>query len=140
MKKLLPLAVLLLSTSSFAGNCLSNKNPISRCEVQVVGNTIAECHLTGRPTYTPNYPGNFPGRYYPGSYTYPWRRVEIGEEVSSCDLDLEDCKTFAFRRLQKFSYTSNCGDISYGKSVNYAYQSLNNDGTVAEEITGSMRK
>ena len=142
MKKLLPIAILVLSSSAFAANCLSTSAPASRCEVQVVGNTISECYLTGtaRPAYTPNYPGNFPGRYNPGGYVYPWRRVAIGEEVSRCDVSLEECKDFAFRRLQKFEYVSNCGDISRGMRVNFAYQSLNNDSTVAEEITGSMRK
>lgn len=139
MKKLLPFAILVLSSSAFARNCLAPKAPSSRCEVQVEGNTISECHLTST-SYTPNYPSNFPNRYNPGSYTYPWRRVAIGEEVSSCDVSLEECKDFAFRRLEKFSYVSNCGDLSYGKRVNFAYLSLNNDGSVGEEVTGSMRK
>lgn len=144
MKTVTALIVLIAASSSFAANCRPGVAPVSRCEIQVTGSTLAECHLTGPSRYSPdyrgNYPGNFPAPYYPGSYTYPWRRVEIGQEASACDLSLEDCKYFAFKKLNKFSYTNNCGDVSVGKSVEYVFQSLNNDGTVAEEITGRMRK
>jgi hypothetical protein len=73
-------------------------------------------------------------------HTHPWNRVEIGTEASSCDISLEDCKYFAFRQLDKFSYTNQCGATSEGKSVEYSYRSMNNDGTVADEVTGRMRK
>lgn len=139
MKIIFSLSLLVLTSSAFAANCLSNEALESRCEVQVVGNTLSECYLAGTFS-TPNYPSNFPNRYNPGAYTYPWRRVAIGEEVSRCNIGLEDCKDFAFRRLEKFDYVNNCGDISRGVRVNYAYQTLNSDGSIVEEITGSMRK
>lgn len=145
MKFALLASISILSASAFAAPCMESRQAYSRCDVQVEGNTIATCRITYNPRDirpTP-YPGVNPYlRNYPqgGAYTLPWRRVEIGEEVARCDISLQDCKDLAFRRLEKFEYVSNCGDISRGKSVNFRYQSLNNDGTVAEEVSGRMRK
>lgn len=145
MKTALFVSLFALTSSAFGARCLESRQAISHCDIQVVGNTLSECHITYNPRDirpTP-YPGINPYvRNYPrgGAYTLPWRRVAIGEEVSSCDISLEDCKSFAFRKLNKFEYVNNCGDISRGMSVNYRYQSLNNDGTVAEEMIGRMRK
>lgn len=145
MKLLLISSFLVLSSTAFAARCLPTYTPTSRCDVQVTGTTLAECHGSGRTnpadyrgTYPSNYP--YPVPYTPDTYTLPWRRVEVGEEASECELNLDDCKYFAFRKLDKFRYVNNCGDISVGKSVEYRYQSLNNDGTVAETISGRMIK
>jgi len=145
MKIALIASLLLVSVQTFAAHCLESRQAYSRCDIQVEGNTLSTCRITYNPRdYRPApYPGVNPYiRNYPrgGAYTLPWRRVEIGEEVSKCDISLQDCKDLAFRRLVKFEYVNNCGDISRGMRVEYRYQSLNNDGTVAEEVSGRMRK
>lgn len=145
MKLTLITSLFVLTSSAFAAHCLESREASSRCDIQVVGNTLSECHITYNPRDirpTP-YPGINPYvRNYPrgGAYSLPWRRVEIGEEVSSCDISLDDCQYLAFRKLNKFEYVNNCGGISRGVSVNYRYLSLNNDGTVAEEVSGRMKK
>ncbi len=145
MKLLLVSLIVLSSINAFAGICVPGKEILSRCDIQVTGSRLAECRGPGpiRPNgsyRTPNYPGNYPGSSFPETYSIPWRRVDIGEEASACDLSLEDCKYFAFRKLEKFQYTNNCGAVSVGKSVEYVFRSLNNDGTIAEEVLGRMSK
>lgn len=145
--KLLLISSILLSTTAFGARCLPTYTATTRCDVQVTGTTVAECHGSGRTNpadYRGNYPGNyprpFPGTYIPDTYTRPWNRVEMGTEASACEVNLEDCKYFAARQLDKYREVTNCGDISVGKSVEYRFTSYNNDGTVAEEINGRMRK
>jgi hypothetical protein len=149
MKHVLIVSLLVLSTSSaFARRCVpdadGNRKFQNVCEVVVTGTTLSECHVTGPSRYSPdyrgNYPGNYPGQYNPPYHTHPWNRVVTDEESSACDINLEDCKYFAFRQLEKYKYTNNCGAVSVGKSVEYRYQSLNNDGTVADEVSGRMRR
>ncbi len=139
MKHVLIISFLLLATSSaFARRCVpdanGNRNFQSVCSVLVTGTTLSECHVTGPSRYSPDYRGNYP------YHTHPWNRVTTDEEASACDINLDDCKYFAFRQLEKYKYTNNCGDVSVGKSVEYSYQSMNNDGTVADEVTGRMRR
>lgn len=137
-----------VTTTAFAGRCvpdaMGNMNFENRCEVTVTGSSLAECHLTSPSRYTPdyrgNYPGNHPSTYNPPYHTHPWERVVTGTKASACDVTLEDCKYFAFRQLEKYEYVNNCGDISVGKSVEYKFQTLNTDGTVADEVTGRMKK
>ncbi len=152
--KIFVISILVLATSSaFARRCVpdanGNRNFQSICEVVVTGTTMSECHVTGPGRYSPdyrgnnypgNYPGNFPGTYFPPYHTHPWERVTTGTEASACDVNLDDCKYFAFRQLEKYKYTNNCGDVSVGKSVEYTFKSMNNDGTVAEEVSGRMRR
>ena len=149
MKYLLVISLFSLVTSTaFARRCVpdanGNMNFENRCEVAVTGTSLAECHLTSPSRYSPdyrgNYPGNRPSTYNPPHHTHPWERVVTGTEVSACDVSLDDCKYFAFRQLEKYEYVNNCGDISVGKSVEYSYQSLNNDGTVADEVSGRMKR
>ncbi len=151
MKLVIAASLLFAATSSFAGRCVpdmnNNMNFENRCDVVVTGTTLAECHITGstnypydRGYYPGNYPGNYPGGNIPPYHTHPWDRSAPTTKASACDVDLEDCKYFAFRQLDKFNYTNNCGDISVGKSVEYKYQTLNADGTVANEVTGRMKK
>lgn len=150
MKTVLTLSLLALATSNaFAHRCVPNAAGEmkfeSRCEAVVTGTTLAECHITGStrfPDDRGNYPGNYPGNYYPYPpyHTHPWERVSTGEVKESCDVSLDDCKYFAFRALDKYEYRNQCGDLSVGKSVEYKYQVLNADGSVAREITGRMRK
>ena len=152
MKNALIISLLVLATSNaFARRCvpdaMGNRNFQSVCEVAVTGTTLSECHITGstrnspdRGNYPGNHPYNYPGTYFPPYHTHPWERITTGTEASACDVSLDDCKYFAFRELEKYSYTNNCGDMSVGKSVEYTYKSMNNDGTVAEEISGRMRR
>ncbi len=146
--KLFIVSLLALSASTaFAGRCVPDMNNemifANRCDVVVTGTRLSECHITGSmnyPDYRGNYPGNYPGQYYPPYHTHPWNRSAPTTEASACDIDLEDCKHFAFRQLDKFSYRNNCGDLSVGKSVEYSYKNLNTDGTVVNEVTGRMTK
>lgn len=149
MKHALIISLLVLATSNvFARRCVpdasGNRNFQNVCEVIVTGSSLSECHVTAPSRYNPdyrgNYPGNYPGTYFPPYHTHPWERVSTGTKASTCDVSLDDCKYFAFRQLDKFRYTNQCGDISVGKSVEYRYMSLNNDGTVADEVSGRMRR
>ena len=146
MKNLFIVSFLVLATSNaFARRCvpdaMGNRNFQSVCEVVVTGTSFSECHVTGNyPDYRGQYPGNYPRTQFPPYHTHPWERVTTGAEASACDVSLDDCKYFAFRQLDKYSYTNNCVDISVGKSVEYKFTSLNNDGSVAEEVTGRMKK
>lgn len=147
MKNLIALTALtLISSQALAGRCVPDGRAFeSRCDVQVTGTALSECHVTSNPRYDHpdyrgHYPGNYPGRYYPPYHTHPWERSETTKKASSCDVDLEDCKYFAFRELDKYSYRNQCGDLSVGKSVIYSYKTFNADGTVADEVTGRMRK
>lgn len=152
MKNVFIISLLVLATSNaFARRCvpdtLGNRNFQSVCEVVVTGSTLSECHVTSsrntpdyRGNYPGNYPRNYPGTYYPPYHTHPWERISTGAEASACDVTLDDCKYFAFRQLDKYTYTNNCGDVSVGKSVEYTFKSMNNDGTVAEEVSGRMKK
>lgn len=148
MKHVIVAVVVLFTSEAFARRCVpdaqGNRNFESVCQVVVTGTSLSECHVTGPGRYSPdyrgNYPGNYPGRYYPPYHTHPWERITTGAEASACDVTLEDCKYFAFRQLEKYRYTNQCGDIAVGKSVEYRYQTLNNDGTVLDEVTGRMRK
>lgn len=149
MKNLLIISLLVLGTANaFAKRCLpdvnGNRNFESICEVVVTGSTLPECHVTVPSRYYPdyrgNYPGNYPGNYYPPYHTHPWDRVTTGDEASSCDISLDDCKYFAFRQLEKYKFTNQCGMVAVGKSVEYRYQTLNTDGTVADEVSGRMRR
>jgi hypothetical protein len=145
MKLLLVSLIALSTTGAFAARCIPTNNPTSRCDIQVEGRRLAECrgpgHIHPNDGYRrQNNPGNYPGTYIPDNYTRPWRQVDIGEESSVCDVSIEDCQYFAFRALEKFEYTNNCGATSVGKSVEYRYSSLNNDGTVADVISGRMVK
>lgn len=138
-------ALALISSVSFAGRCIPDGRSFeNRCDVVVTGSALSECHITSNrydhPDYRGNYPGNYPGTYYPPYHTHPWDRSETKKEAASCNVTLEDCKYFAFRELDKYAYRNQCGDLSVGKSVKYSYKTLNTDGTVAEEVTGRMRK
>ncbi len=146
--KLFIVSLLTLSASTaFAGRCVPDMNNEmifeNRCDVVVTGTSLSECHVTGStrfPDYRGNFPGNYPGQYYPPYHTHPWDRSAPTTKAAACDVTLDDCKYFAFRQLDKFRYTNNCGDISVGKSVEYRYQTLNTDGTVANEVNGRMKK
>jgi hypothetical protein len=140
MKLLLVSVIALSTTGAIAARCLPSNNPNSRCDIQVEGSRLAECHGPGNIRPNGSYRTNYPGTYFPDNYTRPWRQVDIGEESSVCDVSVEDCQYFAFRALDKFQYTNNCGATSVGKSVEYRYRSLNNDGTVADEVSGRMIK
>ncbi len=145
MKHILIVSLVVLFTSNaFARRCVpdanGNRNFENICSVVVTGTTLSDCHVTGPSRYSPDYRGNYPGTYNSPYHTHPWDRVTTTDETSACDINLEDCKYFAFRQLEKYKYTNQCGDISVGKSVEYRYQSLNNDGTVADEVTGRMRR
>jgi hypothetical protein len=148
MKLFFILSILALAASNaFAGRCVPDRNNEmnfeNRCDVLVTGTPIAECHITGGtrfPDDRGHTPRHFPGSDSPPYHTHPWGRSAPTTKASACDVTLEDCKYFAFRQLDKFRYTNNCGDLSVGKSVDYNFQTLNADGTVPHEVTGRMRK
>jgi hypothetical protein len=148
MKLFFILSLLALAASNaFAGRCVPDRNNEmnfeNRCDVLVTGTTLAECHITGGtrfPDDRGHYPRHFPGNYNPPYHTHPWDRSAPTTKASACDVTLDDCKYFAFRQLDKFRYTNNCGDLSVGKSVDYKFQTLNADGTISHEVTGRMRK
>lgn len=135
------------ASNAFAARCVPDRNNEmnfeNRCEVVVTGTKLSECHVTGSTRFPDErgyYPGNYRGQYFPPYHTHPFDRSAPTTKASACDVTFEDCKYFAFRQLDKFRYTNNCGDLSVGKSVEYKFQTLNVDGTVSNEVTGRMKK
>jgi hypothetical protein len=130
------LLITLLSLSSFtamARNCVPQTQPSTRCEVFVDGTSYSECHIIRS--------GNmFPETYRPNYHTHPWNREFTGEQKSYCDVELQECKDLAFRRLEKYTFTNNCGDVSVGKSVEFFFQVLNEDGTINAQESGVFKK
>lgn len=132
MKMLFVLSALVLSSNSFARLC-GPSGFASICEVAVESTTTSECHILRS--------GNmFPETYKPRYHVHPWHRESLETIAASCDGDLQACKDFAFRELEKFSYTNSCGDVSVGKSVDFRFQTLNTDGTVESQINGRFKK
>ena len=144
MKHIALIAIMALASSqSFARRCNSESIASTRCEISVSGNSIPSCRI-GNSTrdYVERYPGANPYQYrtFPVPGYYGWERSEINDSSEVCDVDLQECKDLAFRALEKLNYTSNCGDISRGTSVEFSFQTLNGDGSVRAEQTGRFKK
>jgi hypothetical protein len=137
MKNLIFALVALASSQAFARRCLpdlmGNQNFKTRCDVFVVSTSTSDCHIL-------RGGGPFPEDYIPVYHTHPWERRKLSDQSDACDLDLQGCQDLAFRKLEKFEYTNNCGDVSVGKSVDYRFQTLNADGTVDTEFEGRFKK
>lgn len=134
MKHFVLFSVLALASSqSFARRCVPEAIVSTRCDVVVSSTTVSECHII-------RSQNNFPETFKPGYHVHPWNRSVVSSTTSSCDVDLQDCKDIAFRALEKFTYTNNCGDVYVGKSVEFSFQNLNADGSVATEVAGRFSK
>jgi hypothetical protein len=154
MKHFFLLAVVAFASSStYARRCVpdmqGNRIFENRCEVIVTGTNVQGCRVyvnTNDPffmtggAYPGNHPRPLPGMYFPPYAGRPWERITPTKVADACDITLEDCKYFAFRELDKFSYRTQCGDLSVGRSVEYRYVQLHRDGSVADEVSGRMRK
>jgi hypothetical protein len=138
MKNFALLSILALASGQvLARQCAAdmngNKNYSTRCEISVTSTTVSECHIL-------RAGGRFPEDYKPIYHVHPWDRTRVESNSEVCGIDMQTCQDLAFRALEKFEFTNNCGDVYVGESVDYKLQSLNRDGTVADETAGRMRK
>ena len=136
--KLLFIFTLLLSSS------LANAR---RCAPNSQGEIIFEnrCLVVVKSTWTPQCNAGAATPHSPMTWGFadfidPYILVSAAKTATSCDIELQDCKDLAFRELQKYSYTNNCGATTVGESVVYKYQLLTPEGDVIDTVSGRFKK
>ncbi len=129
---------MLFPTLSSASRCLPDDTGVeafaSRCDVVVVSTRTPQCHVN-EPW---NYPYTTTDRNDNWYHVHGWNQLSLKAKNSSCDINFDDCKHFAFRQLDKFRDVNNCGYVSVGKSVEYRFRTFDAARNVESERTGRM--
>ncbi len=140
MKTLLIALVILSSTLSYARRCLpderGNETFASRCETIVYTSYTPTCHVN-EPW---DYPYTATDRNDNWYHVHGWYQVSQIAKASSFEITFDECKTFAFKQLDKYRDVNPCGYVSVGKKVEYRFQTFNALRGVETERLGRMSK
>jgi hypothetical protein len=140
MKTLFVLALAFFHTTSHAARCLpddaGDKVFRSRCDTVVVSTRTPLCHVN-EPWDAPYNVTDRNDNWY---HVHGWNQVSLKAKKSTCEVTFEDCRSFAFRQLDKYRDVNPCGYVSVGKGVEYRYREFNSDRSISHERFGSFYK
>lgn len=137
MKYLLLASLILSSSIALARRCVPN----AQGEMAFAN----RCLLVVKSTWTPQCNAGSARPHLPLSWGFanfidPYILVAAAHTATYCDVELEDCKDFALRELQKYQSTNNCGATTVGESVTFDYQLLSPTGDVTDRMWGRFQR
>mgnify|MGYP003390282015 CR=1 FL=1 len=137
MKYLILIALVLSSFCAQARRCVRDAQGRSdfqnRCLVIVQATWTPQCNAGASSPM-------LPVTWNWGDFIDPYTMISNREVTKSCDVELQECQDLAFRQLDRYSFTNNCGATTVGDSARYSYQQLDADGQVVSEVTGRFKK
>lgn len=133
MKYYLIALLILIPTLASAARCLRDNAYENRCLVIVKSTWTPQCNAgAASPT--------LPVTWGFADFIDPYILISAAKTATACDVELQDCMDLAFRELQKYTHTNNCGATTVGDSATYEYQFLNSDGEVIDTVSGRFKK
>lgn len=118
-----------------------------RCVPNAQGEMVFDnrCLVVVKSTWTPQCNAGSASPMLPVTWGFadfidPHILISAAKTATFCDVDLEECKDLAFRELEKYSHTNNCGATTVGESARWDYQLLTPTGDVESRTTGRFKK